>query len=350
MASNELVDLSLFAESPTVDHHFSVSCEARPQHYEFYAPSRYRSHTVPNDYTNKPLPPLPHRRLCRPIARVSGCEPDSRCILKRIQRIGSNEQPPTQADSLLQRRNPLSPPALTLSVPSSQPWNRNPASAMVWMPDEQMWLVAGEERREEANQSIYQTAYPSPPSYTPRPITRSEPSPTIPPPFDLSPPLTPIQHQLQSLIQPPTERDEEPSSPFFPESINQRDEERFSPLFQEAMNSVPMLDPRELFLPSLTLNTNVGPEQSGPISQLLRPQSAVERPTSSDLSSPLGARRTPLRSASAASRVSHARSDTSESRSYYSAMSVDLTRPEHSASRWAGLARRVATSPESVTG
>lgn len=337
MDDNEaLFDLSLFAESPAFDRHFTVPhipLPSQQDHGENHYQTRSRSYTVSNDYTNKPLPPLPRRRTC-PRPRISGqrgCEVDSRCILKRIQRIGSNEQPNSQPDTLLQRRNPTSPPQLTLSVPQANQRGRTPASAMVWMPDEQMWLVAG-----EVEQDINARNYPSPPpaytppSYTPVYFTRSEPSPTIAPPFDLTPPLTPIQHQLQSLIQPPT----------------QRDEERLSPLFQEAMNSVPMMDPEALIPSQLTLDTNLAIERSLS-EEYLRPQSAMER-SFSDANSVSSARvNVPVRSVSAGSRMSRARSDTSDTRSFYSAMSVDLSQPASSASRWAGLARRVA-GPEAA--
>lgn len=151
MAGNdELFDLSLFAESPGYDRHFSIPLAPRQQHPDG-VPLQFREFApaLPRDYSNKPLPPLPQRRLCTmPKASVSrGCEMDSRCILKRIKRVGSNEHSTGQGDTLLRRRNPTSPPQLTLSVPQSHPWNRHSASAMVWMPDEQMWLIAGEVQR-----------------------------------------------------------------------------------------------------------------------------------------------------------------------------------------------------------
>lgn len=331
MAVNEeLFDLSLFAESPAYDRHFTVPDVPLPreQHRgESPQQPRFRSHTVSNDYVNKPLPPLPRRRVCSR-SRISGsrgCEVDSRCILKRIQRIGSDEQRAGQARTLLRRRNPTSPPQLTLSVPQAHPWDRDPASAMVWMPDEQMWLTAGEVEREmNAHDYSSPPAY-TPPSYIPRAFTRSEPSPSIPPPFDHTPPMTPIQRQLHSLIQPPTERDEE----------------RLSPLFQEAMNSVPMMDLDDLFPDQLTLDTDLAIERS--LSERSpRPQSAVER-SFSDVSPELAACvSVPVRSVSAGSRISQARSDASDTRSFYTAKSVNLSQPASLASRWAVLARRVA--------
>ncbi len=336
MAVNEaLFDLSLFAESPAYDRHFTVPNIPLPrqeQHGVFPQQPRFRSHTVPMDYANKPLPPLPRRRTCpKPrISRSRGCEVDSRCILKRIQRIGSDEQPTGQAGTLLRRRNPTSAPQLTLSVPQAHPWNRDSASAMVWMPDEQMWLIAGEVERETNARDYSSPPAYTPPSYTPpafmpRAFTRSEPSPSIPPPFDHTPPMTPIQHQLHSLIQPPTERDEE----------------RLSPLFQEAMNSIPMMDLEDLWPTQLTLDTNLAIERSLS-EQNSRPQSAVER-SFPDVSPESAARvSVPVRPVSAGSRMSQARSDTSDTRSFYTATSVDLSQPANSASRWAGLARRVA--------
>lgn len=325
---DELFDLSLFAESPTFDRHFTTRQVPRPQHHE-EPPRQPRLYEpmMPRDYQNKPLPPLPQRRY-RPRPKYPrGCDMESRCILKRIQRIGSNDHRNSRSETLLQRRNPTSPPQLTLSVPQSHPWNRHPASAMIWMPDEQMWIIAGEVQQDVP----YQNGYPLPPPYSPRGFTRSEPSPNIPVPFDLTPPMTPVQHQFQTLIQRSVE----------PQRQEERMEETMFPLFQEAMNSVPMMDPGELFLPSLNINTNVGSNQN------LRPQSALERSASvvnpPSLRSP---RSVPVRSASAGSRSSHHfRSDSSDTRSFYSAVSVDLTQPENSAGRWAGLAQRIATSP-----
>ena len=327
---DELFDLSLFAESPTFDHHFSIPRTTRSQHREEFQPPRLYQPTLPREYQNKPLPPLPQRRL-----RARGCDVESRCILRRIQRIGSNEQSHRQRDTLLQRRNPNSPPQLMLSVPQSQPQNRQPASAMIWMPEEQMWLISGESAQQDVT---FQNPYPSPPPYSPRDYTRSEPSPNIPPPFDLTPPLTPVQHQFQTLMQRPHE-------PFTNLTTDSTTEERMSPAFQEAMNSVPMMDPTELFLPSLSINTNI---TSHPDNQNLRPQTALER-SASAVSPPSPRPNRPVRSVSAGSRSSYNyRSDSSDTRSFYSAVSVDLTQSTNSASRWAGLAQRIARPASGV--
>lgn len=335
-ANEELFDLSLFAESPAYDRHITVPHIPLPRPEDHGDPlqrPRLRSHTVSTDYANKPLPPLPRRmRYPKPrYAGLRGCDVESRCILRRIQRIGSNERSNSDGNTLLQRRNGGTPPQLTLSVPQAQPWsNRGTASAMIWMPEEQMWLVTGEVGRQTDAEDLspppaYTTQSYTPPSYTQRTYPHSEPSPNLPPSFDLTPPMTPIQQQLQSLIQPPLDRDEE----------------RLSPLFAEAMNSVPMTDPNELFSSQLTLDTELAMERSL-AEQIPRPKSAAERSFRSLNPEPISPISVPVRSVSAASRSSWARSDTSDTQSFYSAVSVNLSQPTHSANRWAGLAQRVA--------
>ncbi|KAI4122032.1 MAG: hypothetical protein LQ338_006034 [Usnochroma carphineum] len=126
-------------------------------------------------------------------------------------------------------------PQLTLTLPPapSQTPSRT-ASAMIWMPDEQMWLI-GEEvtgqnhdvtnnfdlsAYEDNTLSYYQrTDYP-----------RSEPSPGPYAYYDLTPPESPespespVLSQFRSLL------------------VEPGDEERLSPLFQEAVQTVPMSD------------------------------------------------------------------------------------------------------------
>ncbi len=231
----------------------------------------------------KPLPSLPRTRICQQIA-----DDGSQCILKRIKRAAT-EQSLHSPGSLLQRRNANAPPQLTLSVPHESPRPQNNTSnripsPMVWMPDEQMWLVVGEpERRPSSND---QAAYPTPPAYTPRVSTRSEPASRTSPQWDLTPPQTPIQSQLQSLLQP-------------------RDEERLSPLFQEAMNSVPMTDNFDLPPP---------PSYEGSVGRVpfpqLRPHTSVsERYPPHNTPSPhrsqtLGSQRPRVRSDTSADRSS----------------------------------------------
>ena len=295
MSWNEgLVDLSLFACSPTDDRHFAIAGTSHrpaipliprddftpplytraefyaprdtPEHqrgmtqtrHEFYAPwstlgdheeSRFTRHETPSNSTeqrtepnhtrqeldapsnaivddrdfnlSKPLPPLPPRTLCRTISIPRECDDESACIIARMKRKRTHESPTRNSNNLLQRRNVAAPPQLTLSVPSSTSPNHNPVTEMVWMPREQIWIVS-----DNARQDRYPSPanYPTPPTYSPpENFSRSEPPTRHQSRFTITPPMSPIQSQLLSLIQP-------------------RDEERLSPLFQEAMNSVPMDD------------------------------------------------------------------------------------------------------------
>ena len=233
----------------------------------------------------KPLPALPRTRICQQVA-----DDGSQCILKRIKRTGSDQAMPSPG-SLLQRRNANAPPQLTLSVPHESPpsqnSNRNPPP-MVWMPDEQMWLIVGE--AEQRTSTAAQAAYPTPPAYTPRVSARSEPSSRVTSQWDLTPPQTPIQSQLQSLLQP-------------------RDEERLSPLFQEAMNSVPMTDHFDLPPPP----SYEGSVRQSPSAQL-RPHTAASESCFSSISPAPNA---PVvhRAQTTGSQRPRVRSDTSNERS-----------------------------------
>ncbi|KAL9023168.1 MAG: hypothetical protein Q9196_007356 [Gyalolechia fulgens] len=148
-----------------------------------------------------------------------------------------------QGTTIQQRRSgpTATTPHLTFPLPpsTSEPTARN-ASALIWMPDEQMWLV-GEEitgRNHDTNHdttnnfdlSAYDdnTFY-----YSGRPhYPRSEPPPS---PYiydDVTPPESPVVSQFRSLL------------------IGPRDEERLSPLFQEAVQTVPLSDSPSLYAPS----------------------------------------------------------------------------------------------------
>lgn len=231
-----LVDLSLFATSPTDDRHFHV--EETPQAERFFRarPSGHAStqygYPLPRCYTMKPLPPLPQRKLC-------GRHPDftSRCILTRMKRQRADDASFRQGATLQQRRSgpTTAAPRLTLTLPSSPTTHSNnrTSSAMIWMPDEQMWLIAEEitgrdhdtpnnfdlSAYEENALSYYQRSdYP-----------RSEPSPGPYTYYDLTPPDSPVLSQFRSLL------------------VEPRDEERLSPLFQEAMQTIPMSDSASLY-------------------------------------------------------------------------------------------------------
>ena len=241
MAWNEgLVDLSLFAYSPTNDQHFSITDpsdvpdvseipggtftrRAEPVR-EFYGP-RSAPLDRPDPYASKPLPRLPPRTICGAISIPRECDHEPSCILTRMKRKRTYDSPDANETNLLRRRNITAPPQLTLSAPQQASSDRGPASEMVWMPEEQMWLIVGEGVRESQTGP---TRYPTPPVYSPpSDYARSEPATTMPSRWSITPPVSPIQTQLRSLIEP-------------------RDEERLSPLFQEAMNSVPMDDTFDL--------------------------------------------------------------------------------------------------------
>lgn len=364
---DELVDLSLFATSPTVDRQFTLPCmltQHEPKPNTQPHPLRNFSRPVDRDCLQKPLPPLPHRSLIPRSRRTSPKNSDQGPggLLTRLRKTRSSERPnpsddtlphrrdPTplspqqglsayQENSLLRRRNPTStPPQLTLSVPESNPRIRSPASAMVWMPEEQMWLIAGEMHPDVVSSP---ETFGSPPAYTPADtqaspypyspssFTRSEPSPTLRPLQTTTPPLTPIQVQLRRLIE---NREERPR--------DVRDEERFSPLFQEAMNSVPMEDPNDISIPPAYHE----------LPQILRPQTARSpawKPQT--LRSPQfpkieasAIQNRPSRSVSTGSETSHPRTISPDSRSFHSAVE-DASRDRNAATRsWVGFARRVA--------
>ena len=291
MSWNEgLVDLSLFAYSPTDDSHFNTSRPIQSHNVptvsreltdrpldpvrEFYAPrsAPLTRSPPPNPFNvsaTKPLPRLPPRTLCGAVSIPRECDSEPTCILTKIKRKRTGDSP--NDSTLPQRRNVAAPPQLTLSVPQ-MPNHRRGASEMVWMAEEQMWLVL-----DEGQQDPYptQNQYPTPPTYSPptsyqRPANyaRSDPGSsfvsrwaTTPP--NMTPPISPIQTQLRSLIE-------------------TRDEERLSPLFQEAMNSVPMMD---------TLDPPPPPTYEGTVSrqQALRsapPSSALVQPSASSPRSP----------------------------------------------------------------
>ena len=348
--TEELVDLSLFATPPTIDPHFALA-DFPGQQYNSQPDVRSLrnfSRPLPRDYSSKPLPPLPRRRRYPTPRR---CDIESHCIINRIKRSRSNEQSPTQnidvpprrnltsptfplgtsayqENTLMQRRNPISPPPqLTLSAPQSNSRSLSTASAMVWMPEEQMWLISGEVQRDVISSH---EPYAAPPAYTPAyasgNFTRSEPSPTMQYQHDLTPPLSPVQIQLERLLE--QHRREPPPQP--PSVL--RDEERFSPLFQEAMNSVPMMDTTDDTSPSLFADPPGKERPHTANSPTLRPHNS----TAVDQRS---------RSASLGSHSAHTRNVSSSTRSFHTAVE-DFHNDTDSATRsWSGVARKIARPP-----
>ena len=238
-ATEGLVDLSLFTRSPTDDRHLAASsCSnilpppsdipanafAEPARTtpEFDAP-RSDQDRRRAEYLSKPLPPLPPTTICRGVSVPSNFPSQLTRIWSHMKRKRTDESPTSNGENLLRRRNVASsPPQLTLSVPPPASNNRSAVSEMIWMSEEQMWLVLPHARQDRRLRS---TECPTPPVYSsPRSYTRSEPTPSVRSPANVTPPMSPVQSQLQSLM------------------IQPRDEERLSPLFQEAMNSVPMED------------------------------------------------------------------------------------------------------------
>lgn len=346
--TEELVDLSLFATSPTFDPHSALPSEQHSLPPDAL-PLRNFSRPLPRDYSSKPLPPLPRGRYPTPrFPAPKRCDIESPCIINRIKRARSHEPAPTQSINLVQRRNLTSPPPqsgfsayqentllqrrnptlpapqLTLSAPPSNSRSLSTASAMIWMPEEQMWLIPGEVQRDVI--SSYEPQ-PAPPAYNPaydrRNFTRSEPSPTIRSHHDLTPPMSPVQIQLERLLE---QQGREPLPQ--PPSIL-RDEERFSPLFQEAMNSVPMMDPADLASPSLF------PDRT----RKERPQTAnspSSRPHNTTTLDPMS------RSLSVGSHAAHSRNVSSSTRSFHTAVEDFDSDANIVARSWDSVARKIA--------
>ncbi|MCJ1274399.1 hypothetical protein MMC21_002195 [Puttea exsequens] len=328
--SEELVDLSLFSDSPTNDYRFTTYVPEAPYQDDPSRPPIQDWQLVRQNLSDKPLPALPPRRVCPGVTVPRNCEigADSQCILQRIKR--NRTVPHSQANTLLQRRNPASHPQLTLSVPQTNPRSRSEASAMVWMEDEQMWLIAEEVER-DVMQEVQgsaggampsQTGYPSPPDYTPRASSSQAPAPSAVPTNNLTPPLTPLQSQLNSIYEP-------------------RDEERLSPLFQEAMNSIPMMDLSDNHPPPLEPRTF---QSSRP----KRTYTSAERPPPIPTSVFSTA---PSRSISLGSRISDftsSSSRTNSSRGYHSARE-SVAVPKTPSSRGYHSARESVAVPKIPT-
>ena len=196
----ELVDLSLFAESPTREYHFILPTAARrtaPELPWTHLP-RVEDTLVRQVPANKPLPPLSERRSCPRKCR-STCDGTNRCILMRLKRRRTDDQcyPLQPRHQLNHAPNANS----TIIAPRARP-----ASPMVWLEEAEMWLVVDHA--------------PTEPYYIPpfrsRPI--QSPYPTYVPPGSRSP------------------------IPDFRRSRSVPDQERLSPVFAEAMQTVPFED------------------------------------------------------------------------------------------------------------
>ena len=234
-----LVDLSLFATSPTDDRHFAPPNDppAEPIYrgVPCYRSQRERNGHLPRSFAMKPLPPLPPRRTCRRRPARGRHDVSSRCILMRIKKIRLDDSTGNESPTIQQRRNANMTPQLPLSVPPPpareerlervESAERAPRPAMVWLPEEQMWLI-----QDEADNDAppYYWDHTPPPGQPEHRYTRSEPSPDSNTHFDLSP-FSPVRNQFLSLM-------ESSGRPRL------SDRERLNPLFQEAVQTIPMTD------------------------------------------------------------------------------------------------------------
>lgn len=146
MASNELVDLSLFSVSPTGGREFpdiesaeSTSPQIRISSWD----------DMPPDYHpgEKPLPPVPeawpsHNQWPQPL---DGQYHDPKPAKKRTSgfftRLKRSKSDTTNLQKQKDKKGSAAAPKLTLSVPPPPVTRTVPSSPLLWIPDEQVWLV-----------------------------------------------------------------------------------------------------------------------------------------------------------------------------------------------------------------
>ncbi|MCJ1315791.1 hypothetical protein MMC15_001111 [Xylographa vitiligo] len=217
-----LVDLSLFAESPTNDHHFAI---ARIPTFRDLHEDISCSHHNHGAYqqisaasTMKPLPPLPRRCFIEVGLDPRRFDEPSRCILSRLKRSRSDNHTDLSmysTNTIQHRRQIAATPQLTLTAPPQHHFRGRPASPMVWMPDEQMWLIVDEDGHSHHRSATFQTSS----TYDSPRYARSEPSPR-----QRDSDFSPVRTQFMRLIPP------------------RSDDDRLSPLFQEAINGVSLYE------------------------------------------------------------------------------------------------------------
>lgn len=239
--SEDLVDLSLFSYSPTSDHYLSLRA-ANSHNRDISStdsPSRgtHRSRgqrdaaaqTSPRptrrQAVHKPLPRPPPRVICGSFSVPRERDLGTSCLFNRVKRKRKDMSSGPSNARLPQRRNVATPPRLLLT--SSQLNSRNESSELVWMPEEQMWLVVGEGERESGTTSAFPREQVIQWQASALARARSEPAVTNRHSRSLIPLPLPTQVRAQHYEE------------------EERDEERLSPLFHEAMNSVPMEDTYE---------------------------------------------------------------------------------------------------------
>lgn len=250
MAGDGLVDLSLFATSPADDRHFAVLRETPPERNyrsqsELSFPPSWRA-------AMKPLPAVPTRRLCKRSAIRGQHDANSRCILERIKRIRVADHAGVASPTIQQRRSATTTPPLTLNVSASRldatatpqvtlsgpPLvtrdGRDSRPTLIWMPNEQMWLVQSERPQDINHYFWVLRSSPNQPAIR---YARSEPSPDSNTHLDLSP-LSPVRSQFLSLIE-------------------TSDQGRLTPLFQEAVQTVPLTDISSVAMPEFVPASDV---------------------------------------------------------------------------------------------
>lgn len=116
-----LIDLSLFATSPTHDNRFTAyeipSTEPVDFGGSYYDQERDSRTLLAKAYAMKPLPPLPKTAICQRAAQREDLR--SWCILNRMRRSRSEEPTNARKGNLQQRRRNKRSPQLTLTVPST---------------------------------------------------------------------------------------------------------------------------------------------------------------------------------------------------------------------------------------
>ena len=259
MASG-LVDLSLFAYSPGADQHFSNL--SRIEDFRLHTTATWptmdtSSRTMEvQQSTGKQMP----RRQRRNIYDLCIPSTGDRCVLRRIKRVkldtlrGDHRlqlrsapsayasapsayvnpntipiQPtpvPTQSlpnQPLQERRNPTEPP---LTLPNDNITISGNGIPMIWLSDEQMWLVADPT---DPGYGYFATGPEEGIDWLPPYVENDSPA-SEPSQSDFSP----IREQFMSLM-------EAPRQELRPPTINP-DEPQMSPLFQEALAGVTMLN------------------------------------------------------------------------------------------------------------
>ncbi|KAI4141876.1 MAG: hypothetical protein LQ340_007508 [Diploschistes diacapsis] len=262
-----LVDLSLFTSAPTTDGHYEdyrTNDYAAPAGHQLLSATTWpprntarASSPIPQACSNKPLPRVPRRGFCD--FMVMDPKDRNRCILKRMRRVrldavlgdGSLAGPPSayatarsayvnpcerapspppqqQSQTLQERRNPASVPQLTLPT-NTETVHTQSGMQMVWLADEQMWLVADPS---DPGYGYYATGPEDGMNEWLPPYTESEGEPSAPSSSDLSP----VREQFMSLIEQQRRRHGPRTD------ATNYEEPRLSPLFQEAMQGVGLLD------------------------------------------------------------------------------------------------------------